>query len=164
MDWQFWHTGIIPIVKKYEPDFDENTDLHMYSIHQFINKYGEAFRNDYVNFETALEQKHYHTYKLIDKSFNLLQELHRQNKSLYLLTSNCRAVVFPILEELKVSDYFTKIVTLNDVENVKPSPAPFKLIASDETDKNQYLMIGDSISDREFAQNVEIDYLDVKDL
>lgn len=164
VDWQFWHQGIVPIIKKYEPDFDENTNLHMYAIHQFINKYGKDFRDDYVNFEISLEQKNYKTYKLIDKSFKLLQELHGKNKNLYLLTSNCREVVLPILKELKIEDYFVKTIMANDVENFKPSPAPFKLIGNENSDKSQYLMIGDSVSDREFAQNVEIDYLDVKDL
>lgn len=163
VDWKWWHTDIIPIIKKYEPDFDENSKLNMYNIHQFTNKYGKSFRDDYVNFEISLELKHYKTYKLIDKSFKLLQELHQQNKSLYLLTSNSREIVLPILKELKIEDYFVKTIMANDVENFKPSPAPFKLIASGETDHSQYLMVGDSINDREFAQNVGIDYLDVKD-
>ncbi len=163
VDWPFWHKEIIPIIKKYDASFDENTYLNMYSIHQLINKYGENFRSDYVNFEIATEKKYYRGYKLIEKSFDLLQELHEQNKKLYLLTSNCREVVLPILEELKIADYFSKIVTVDDVKNLKPTPEPFKLIASEPCDKSEFLMIGDSKSDSEFAQNVGIDYLDVSE-
>lgn len=162
VDWQFWHIDIIPVIKKYEPDFNEKSSLNMYNIHQLINKHGKSFRDDYVNFEINLETKHYKSYKLIDKNFDLFQELHRQKKNLYLLTSNSREIVLPILKELNIADNFSKIITVNDVENVKPSPAPFKLIGNENSDKSQYLMVGDSINDREFAQNIGIAYLDVK--
>ncbi len=164
MDWSSWYPGVMSIIKRFEPNFDENTDFHMYAIHQFINKYGKAFRDDYIQFELKMEKENYQGYQLIETTFNLLQTFYQQGKNLYLLTSNSREVVSPILKELQIADHFDKIITLDDVENVKPSPAPFKLIASDKIDKSQYLMIGDSISDREFAQNVEIGYLDVKDL
>lgn len=163
VDWPIWHQQIITVMKKHEPNFDESTQLNMYAIHQYINKYGKAFRDDFVNFEIAFEQKYYRSYELIEKSFLLLKELYYQKKFLYLLTSNCREIVLPILKELNIDSYFAKIVTINDVENLKPTVEPFKLIAEESADKSEYLMIGDSHSDRGFAKNVEIAYLDVKD-
>jgi HAD superfamily hydrolase (TIGR01549 family) len=166
VDWKFWHTDIVPIIKKYEPDFDEAlaASLDMSSVHQFIDKYGQSFRRDYVDFEISIEQKHYHGYKIIDQSLALLKKFHQQNKTIYLLTSNSREIVLPILQEMRIADYFARIITVNDVENVKPSPAPFKLIKDEKIALDQYLMVGDSVNDSGFAKNVGIAYLDVKDL
>jgi HAD superfamily hydrolase (TIGR01549 family) len=133
----------------------------MQSVSEFINQYGQAFRDEYVNFEIELEKKNYQSYKIIQKTLDLLQEFYQQNKNLYLLTSNSRATVLPILEELKITNDFNKIITLDDVRNLKPSPIPFELIYVEGSDKKQYLMIGDSVSDKGFAQNAGIDYLDV---
>lgn len=164
MDWSPWYEGVAAIIKKYQPSFNgKASDLQMQSISQFINKYRKPFRDDYAKFEISLEQKNYKSYKIIQKTLDLFREFHRQNKKLYLLTSNSKTTVLPILKELEIVDCFTKIVTLEDVENFKPSPSPFKLIYTENNNKKEYLMVGDSLSDKGFAENVGIDYLDVKD-
>jgi len=129
---------VATIIKKYDSNFNEAKSLRSHSIAKFIDKYGKAFRDDYVNFGLNLEQKNYSGYEIINKTMALLKTMHQQNKNLYLLTSN-------------------------SAENVKPSPSPFKLIYTEDNNRNQYLMIGDSISDRGFAENIGIDYLDVAD-
>ena len=110
-----------------------------------------------------MEQDHYQGYAIIPEAMALLEQLYQENKQLYLLTSNCREVVLPILDELKITGYFRKIITVGDVPNIKPSIAPFALI-DDGSPKTDYLMVGDSASDRGFAENVGIEYLDVADI
>lgn len=163
MDWSPWYKGVAEIVRKYQPSFDDVNNLSMQSVSEFINQYGQSFRDEYVNFEINLEKKNYQSYKIIQKTLDLFQKFHKQNKNLYLLTSNSKITVLPILEELKITNHFTKIVTLDDVRNFKPSPIPFELIYVEGNDKKQYLMVGDSVSDKGFAQNVGIDYLNVRD-
>lgn len=164
MDWSPWYEGVAEIVRKYQPSFDDANNLQMQSVSEFINQYGQSFRDEYVNFEIDLENKNYQSYKIIQKTLDLLQEFHKQNKNLYLLTSNSRVTVLPILEELKITNHFKKIFTLDDVRNFKPSPIPFELIYVEGSDKKQYLMVGDSVSDKGFAQNAGINYLDVDDI
>lgn len=163
VEWPFWHQDIIPLIKKYEPDFDPQTYLDMSSIHRYVEKYGSNFLSDFVEFEKKLEQEHYYGYIKIDKSLKLLEKLHQAKKTLFLLTSNCSEVVEPILEELQIKNYFQKIITVNDVENLKPSPAPFKLIKENQVDLQKYLMIGDSKNDSGFAKAAQIAYLDIRD-
>jgi len=163
IDWSSWQEGVAAIIKKYDSGFNEAKVLRSHSIAKFIDKYGKTFRDDYVNFGLNLEQKNYIGYKIINKTMAMLKTMHQQNKKLYLLTSNSAETVLPILKELDITDYFNKIITANDVENVKPSPSPFKLIYAEGNNKEQYLMVGDSISDRGFAENIGIDYLDVAD-
>lgn len=161
--WSFWHQDIIPLMEKYEPDFDPQTYLDMSAIHRYVEKHGSNFLSDFVEFEKKLEQDHYYGYIKIEKSLNLLEKLQQAGKQLYLLTSNCREVVEPILEELQIKNYFKKIVTVNDVENLKPSAAPFKLIRETDVELQNYLMIGDSKNDSGFAKRAEIAYLDVRE-
>lgn len=136
----------------------------MHALHQLIERYGQDFRQDYLVTEIDLETKHSHGYEVIDSSFNLLKKFIGEKKDLYLVTSNCQEVVLPILKELKIATNFQKIVTANDVTNFKPSIEPFKLINNDQIEEKEWLMVGDSQSDREFAQNLKIDYLDVRDI
>lgn len=163
VEWSFWHQDIIPLIKKYEKDFDPQTYLDMSAIHRYVEKYGSSFLSDFVAFEKKLEQDHYYGYIRIEKSLALLEKLHQAQKTLFLLTSNCREVVEPILEELRIKTYFKKIVTVNDVENLKPSAAPFKLIREDDVELKNYLMIGDSKNDSGFAKATGIAYLDVRE-
>ncbi len=163
VEWQFWHAQIIPLIKKYQPEFDPNTPLDMSSIHDFIEQYGKPFRDAFVQMETQLELEHYQGYTANQSALALLQQLVQQQKSCYLLTSNCREVVLPILDELNITQSFKKIITVGDVPNIKPSNAPFKLI-HDGSPKSEYLMIGDSVSDSGFATTVGIAYLDVREI
>ncbi len=163
VEWQFWHAQIVPLIKKYQPEFDPNTPLDMSSIHDFIEQYGKPFRDAFVQMETQLELEHYQGYTANQPAIALLQQLVQQHKNCYLLTSNCREVVVPILDELNITQCFKKIVTVGDVANIKPSSAPFALI-HDGSPKTEYLMIGDSPSDSGFATTVGVAYLDVSEI
>lgn len=163
VDWQFWHAQIIPLITKFQPEFDPHTKLDMSSIHGFIEKYGQPFRDAFVKIETQVEQEHYQGYSVNQNALVLLQQLVQQQKHCYLLTSNCREVVLPILDELNITQSFKKIITVGDVSNIKPSYSPFELI-HDGSPKSEYLMIGDSASDSGFATTVGIAYLDVNEI
>lgn len=163
VDWQQWYGPVKQLLAEYDPTFDKNTAIDMSSLHAFIDKYGSSFRDAFVQIETTIEQKYYHGYTSIAETIRLLKQLQQQQKQLFLLTSNCRAVVLPILNELQIASYFSRIITINDVPNIKPSAVPFKLI-HDGSPKTDYLMVGDSASDKGFARNVGIEYLDVQDI
>lgn len=165
IDWSGWPPGVLALFLKYEPNFDPSTRFNMSAIHRFIERYGEAFRTEFVAFEQQLEINNYQGYEIVPAGFQLLQQAHQADKNLYLLTSNCRAVVLPVLSELGIADYFDKIITVDDVPNLKPSPAPWPLITGGKAvDKSQYLMVGDSESDSGFAAAVGIDFVNVREL
>ena len=164
IDWSPWYEEVANIFRKYQPDFQDANSITMQIVSQFITKYGQPLRDAYLAFSRDFESKTYQGYYKNQPALDLLQTLHQQNKNLYLLTSNTKATILPILSELGIANYFAKIITLDDVTNIKPNPMPFELIYTQGQNKNQYLMIGDSSSDRGFAQNAGITFLDVDDL
>lgn len=164
IDWSPWYEKVANIFRKYQPDFQDDDGITMQMVSQFITRYGQPLREAYLAFARDFERKTYQGYQKNQAALDLLQTLHQQNKNLYLLTSNTKATILPILSELDISSYFNKIITLDDVTNIKPSAVPFELIYSKDKSKNQYLMIGDSSSDRGFAENADIAFLDVDDI
>lgn len=166
--WPAWHKGIVPVIQKYESTFSNADHLTMYDIHRYINRYGTAFHNDFVAFEKQVELANYQGFELVPAGFKLLQQAKQEQKQLYLLTSNCREVVEPVLKELNIREYFHRIVTVDDVINLKPSPAPWQNIAATKAEqvvpKKNWLMVGDSASDSGFAAAVGIDFVNVNEL
>lgn len=166
IDWPKWHPMITQLIQRFEPDFvftDKSQTGH-FAIHQYINRYGQKFYDEFLSSAINFEVSNYSGYGLIPHSLNLLKQLHQAGKKLYLLTSNCREVVAPVLEDLEITDFFKRVITVNDVSNLKPTAAPFELIKEDSVPLNKYLMVGDSESDSGFAENIGIAYLDVRDI
>jgi FMN phosphatase YigB (HAD superfamily) len=166
IDWRKWDLEIAKLIQKYESDFslDRATELGHFTINEYITRHGEDFRRDFVSVSAQAEKDNYHGYKIISDSMNLFKKLHRAEKNLYLLTSNCRLIIDPVLNELGIAKHFKKTVTANDVENLKPTSAPFQLIHEQDRPLSDYLMIGDSASDSGFAANAGIAYLDVREI
>lgn len=164
IDWSYWDKAVLELLGKYGELPPADTQLNMYHIHQYIERYGKQFRDDFVTLEQRIEKEQYRGYQPIAPSLAFLHALHEQGKQLYLLTSNCRATIEPILEELGIKTWFHTIVTVDDVENLKPTQAPWKLIGNAHSDKAEYLMVGDSTSDSGFARNNEIAYLHVDEI
>ena len=77
----------------------------------------------------------------------------------HLWSSNTKAAITPILEQYHLTDTFTTTVTRNDVDLLKPDPEGFNQhIYDNNTDKSEYLMIGDSQSDKGAASASGIDF------
>jgi phosphoglycolate phosphatase-like HAD superfamily hydrolase len=166
IDWPKWKIEIAKLIQNYQTDFtlERATALNHFVINQYITRYGDTFRSDFIRVSAQAEKDNYHGYRIINEGMNLLEKLHRAEKDLYLLTSNCRLVIDPVLEELSITKHFKKIITTDEVDNLKPTSAPFKLIYEQGRPLSDYLMIGDSSSDSGFAKSAGIDYLDVRDI
>lgn len=163
IDWRKWDLEIAKLIQKYEPDFslDRAAGLGHFTINEYITRHGASFRRDFIRISGQAEKDNYHGYEIIDEGMSLFKKLHHAQKDLYLLTSNCRLVIDPILDELDITQHFKKTVTTDEVENLKPTSAPFALIHEPGRPLSDYLMIGDSASDSGFATSAGIDYLDV---
>lgn len=159
-----WQEQLIQLVHQYQADFPSDTRLDMPAVTKLIKQFGQNFRQDFIKFEQKFEKDHYYGYKIVDRGWQLLQNAHKANQQLYLLTSNCQTTIAPILQELNIQNYFAKIITAENVDNLKPTPAAWPLIAQSFASKKDYVMVGDSVSDSGFASSVGIDFINVKDL
>jgi len=77
---------------------------------------------------------------------------------LYLWTSNTKSVVENVMEENHVLHKFDKIITRDDVKMLKPNTEGFYKIYDEKIPKSEYLLIGDSDSDKDAAESVGIDF------
>jgi len=86
----------------------------------------------------------------------------RDNYVFHIWTSNNRKTLEPVMKDLPVADVFSKIVTKEEVNLLKPSPDGFKVIFDPKKDQlDDFLMIGDSDQDEGAAKNAGIDFFPV---
>lgn len=161
INWTDWHTGTEKVVQEFDQNFAHPNKFNQQEINSLIVKYGGELRKKLWQFNQKFETNHLKGVKPILKTLNLLRQQAKQNKTIFLLTSNSRATVMPLLDELKIKQLFTVIITKTDVLFIKPDPQPFSLIYDSVTPLKKYLMIGDSSSDENFAKNVGIEFLHV---
>lgn len=103
---------------------------------------------------------------LIQKTKQLLIELIRRNKKIFVLTNGN-----PVQQRNKVryTDWngLDKNITFIFAEEIKPKPSPdglILIIRSSGTEKREVLMIGDSPADKECAVAAGTDYIDISEI
>ncbi|MGM7702853.1 pyrophosphatase PpaX [Pseudalkalibacillus sp. Hm43] len=83
-----------------------------------------------------------------------VKTLHEKGFKLGIVTTKMRDAVELGLEITGLSDYFTTIVTLDDVEKAKPDPEPImRALANLQSDVSSAIMVGDSRYDIDAGKN-----------
>jgi phosphoglycolate phosphatase/pyrophosphatase PpaX len=158
IDWSDWFIGAAEIFKKYEPNhtFGPGKDPHVY-YNKLVLKHGESFAQEMKRFVSRYEQENTKSFTPYE---DLISFLKRDLKNdLYLFSSNAKVTVETGLKSLGLQNTFEKLITRDDVIQVKPSSEGFYLIPELENNKEQFLMIGDSNSDEFAAKEANIDFL-----
>lgn len=84
---------------------------------------------------------------------------HHDEYTFYLWTSNMRATVEMVLQKSDLLQYFTQLVTKEDVMLMKPFAEGFEKLYDPKTQKKyEFLMIGNSRDDKQAAAAAGIDY------
>jgi len=96
----------IPLIKKYDFDFDKYRALQREKYHQVLE-----------------------LTPVFDKTIKLLKEIHKKGILIALCTSSNRVDSIKILERLGIKDLFTVLVTKEDYEKSKPNPEPYLVTA-----------------------------------
>lgn len=114
----------------------------------FLNHYNENLSN-----KTYL-------YSNVKKT---LEELHKRNHCLSIVTNKPYKFVKPILEKLEIIDYFPYYLGADSLDEKKPSPKPLLEVCKYfGVDKNKAVMVGDSKNDILAANNAKMDSIAVK--
>ena len=104
----------------------------------------ESARKDYYEFYRS----HHYMAELYPGIKELLDNLKRKKILLSIFTGKGREASLITLDELGIKNYFTMIVTGDEVENHKPSPEGIlQFIDRYKLKKDEVLMIGDSPGD-----------------
>lgn len=153
----------LPWVKEYcEPVFIEmcrrDPSLAAVKYTRFGELENEAVRRlgpDFLawskDFGRKFEKEHLRGVEEFHETTDWIRAHHAQH-SLYLWTSNTLATVTPILSKAGLLSFFDTLVTSDDVEYIKPDPEGFFHIFDPATqDRNEYVLVGDSVSDEKAA-------------
>ncbi len=92
-----------------------------------------------------------------DGAIELLELVKSRDIRTAIVTSTERQSVLPVLSRLDAGEYFECIVARQDVKNLKPHPDPInKAIEKLGGSRDNYLMVGDSLSDIQSGKNAGI--------
>jgi pyrophosphatase PpaX len=128
-----------------QPLVDSFKEVDANSVAEMVKMYKEhnlAHHEEYVHaFEGVIET---------------VKTLHGKGFKLGIVTTKMRDAVELGLEITGLSDYFTTIVTLDDVEKAKPDPEPIlRALENLQSDVSSALMVGDSQYDIDAGKNAE---------
>lgn len=127
----------------------------------FVKKYGKKIVNhikeNNIVFETTKLRGFTINHDLID-----FVKSQSQNYEMYIWSSNTKKVIIPILKEFGLGGSFKKIITRDVVNFIKPIPEGFQHINNSKVPLKKYLLIGDSWKDKLAAENIGIDYFEIK--
>ncbi len=90
--------------------------------------------------------------------FEILEGLKNLDVKLTIATNKHGPYARKLVEHLKLSDYFIKVIGTGDIEQPKPSPDMIEeALLQMGTEKNQTILVGDSWIDIETGKNAGID-------
>jgi|GEM_PF-228944 len=92
---------------------------------------------------------------LYDGVRSLLQNLN--HCSLYVISNKTEEMTRFMLDRYGILNYFLNVLGGDSAAQRKPHPAPFRLLGPETENRSEWLMVGDSLFDLDFAANCGID-------
>ncbi len=143
MDWEAWHPGIAKIYKKYNNSFEYHGEYLHIDINEFVEKNGDALRDEIVKFNYEYEKEFTKGLELNVALIDFIKN--EENIDMYVLTNNDSRNIKKHLRSLDLIDKFKEIVCRDNVKYVKPNAEGIDQIIGKEKSISDFLMIGDSI-------------------
>jgi HAD superfamily hydrolase (TIGR01549 family) len=164
LPWGIFEKEIHSIIAKFDKGLltgcKNKSAIHMRN--KAIKKYGNKIRKIFCDYEYFFESKYYQgvtfNYELVD----FIKKYHNKYH-FFIWSSNSNKTIINHLKALKIDKFFNKIIALNHVDFSKPAADGFELIHKHSMGgKHEYLMVGDSIHDKNAAKKAGIDFFKVK--
>jgi HAD superfamily hydrolase (TIGR01549 family) len=164
IDWNEWDQKVGELMQYYEPNVPLTggymRDNH---INSFIKKHGSEFREKWKDLSKTYEKEKSHGCKPLTRIVELIHKLNG-NVNLLIWSSNSEETVKKYLKEIGIETYFSKLITRDSVDFIKPDPSGFNKNITSDTNLSEYMMIGNSNNDRMAAKSAGIQYVDVKEI
>lgn len=167
VDWTKWHLGAGAIFQKYDPNFRQHLEgKKIYHLqNEMFAKFGPKLKKDIDEFTKKFEAEEVRRVDPIIETVNLTKYLYLNGSKLYIWSSNDYDLVAKNLKELNILNKFEFLITRDKVDFLKPNTSGFdKYLVTVDGNLKNFLMVGDSDSDREAAKNSGINYLDVLEI
>ncbi len=161
IDWNGWVTGMIDIFDQYDVNHGYRPEKNPHEYYNaLVSRFGQPLADQAKAFNQAYEAEYLTGFTPNVELVEFVKNL--TDHTLFVYSSNSRPTVLRGLETLGIVELFTQIISKDDVTYVKPHPEGFYLIENFRRDKDQFLMIGDSSSDRGAARAAEIDFVECR--
>ncbi len=91
---------------------------------------------------------------------NFIKNLKDRGKTLSILSNRETSTIIPVLKHHKIDTYFSKVISCYEAGFEKPDPkCLLDLIEENGVSKKEYLYVGDSKTDAEFATRAGVDFI-----
>ncbi|MEI7652669.1 MAG: HAD-IA family hydrolase [bacterium] len=128
----------------------------------YIKYFGAKKAKEIRKTHIEIQHKHFHKYILLDGAMETLKILKAQGISTAIVTSANRPKMEALVADLKLKDYISYLVTLEDVKEAKPHPEGIlKAMRELDAQPSSTLMVGDSEADIRAASHAGIDSVGV---
>ncbi len=132
---------------------DQDMPMIFYGTREYLDEHRAMFKEHYLRYANL----HVKPYNGVCE---LLDSLKSSGVVLSIATNASDYFAKNMLEFANMLDYFSYIVGSNNVQSSKPNPDMINLICEKSNiEKNETLLIGDSIKDELAAKNANIDFL-----
>lgn len=147
--------GAAALVKRALLDADDGDALHQARFNHELDD--EEYATAYPIFECAYAERLTAATGLYDGVLSVLSQLQAANMILALITNKPRRFTLPLLEALNIAEYFGDVICGDDLAYKKPHPLPVLTSLKNLGVKaEQAIMVGDSISDIQSAQQANV--------
>lgn len=161
INWDTYWTELFTCVKKLDPLFmgaaPTSVKESVTLVNNMIKRYGNKGKEIIDTFNVRFEHDYYSGYTPNPALLGFIRN-NRMHFMFYMWTANSHATIGDFLKHEDLETSFEKIVTMDDVNYLKPNPEGFNKIYNPNILKSEYLMIGDRFTDKEAATAAGIDY------
>lgn len=163
IDWSKSRQGTVKIVSEFEKSSMNQINGRFYEFQiEALHKFGEDLSQKLIEFSRTYEKENYTTHEPDFVPIDFIKS-NKDNHQFFLWTSNHIETITPVLKELGLENIFQKIISRDSVVFPKPHQDGFSKIFTPGTEKSEYLMIGDTDSDRFAAKNSGIEFIHIDD-
>ncbi len=150
------HLGLAPIEKEELEYYINQPDQHLPKIFYNTQEYDPSHKTLFREHYMATSTQHIALYPEVKEMLEFISE----RATLGIATNASDFFARHMLEHLGVINYFDGIVGANNVPEPKPNPQMLEyLMQSLEFEKEQTILVGDSIKDEQAAQNADIPFI-----
>jgi HAD superfamily hydrolase (TIGR01549 family) len=163
ISWDTWDRQVGELMQSFDPT-TPLTGGYMRDnlINAFIEKHGSDFREKWRKLSNEYERNNAHTCNARENVMNVIRAI--DDCALWIWSSNSEETVKKYLTEMGIVHLFSKFITRDSVDFIKPNPDGFFKAAGKDANKHEFLMVGNSNNDKKAAEAAGISYLDEKDI
>lgn len=141
--------------------YNLSTEEAIKMILKYSNRYTLSLYSEIIEYVEHLYILNFQTKtSLIAGIIDVLEWLTDKNIKLVLVSNSSQTQVAAIVKHYQLDTYFQDIITSNDVKNGKPDKEPYiKALEKSGLQKNEALVIEDSLTGIDSAKNAGLDYI-----